>query len=102
MASTAPSTLDQAVMTTTGSVASRRCKRAEEVDALLARGGVARVVEVHEHGVDVLPVDDGEHARRRGGGDDVEAFALEQQAKRLEDVDLVVGDEDARAHGPYS
>ena len=63
MASTASSTLPQAVITTTGSVASSACRRVEQVQPLLARGGVARVVEVHQHGVELARLERRDHAR---------------------------------------
>ena len=59
------------------------------------RGRVARVVQVHEQGVEVL------RTRAPSGSPAGEAhglrlvaFALQQQAQRLEDVRLVVGDQD--------
>ena len=53
MASTARSTLAQAVITTTGSVGSMRLQAGEQVEPLLPGGGVARVVEVHQHDVEL-------------------------------------------------
>ena len=84
IASTARSTLPQAVITTTGSVGSSACRRVEQVEALRARGGVARVVEVHQHDVELARLDRAPRQRGgRGRGLEVEALALEQQAQRL-------------------
>ena len=93
IASTATSTLPQAVITTTGSVGSMRPHRVQEVEPLLARGRVARVVEVHQEDVELLVLERGDDAGRRGGGVDLVALGLEQQPQRLEHVGLIVGDE---------
>jgi preprotein translocase subunit YajC len=66
----------------------------EEIEALLAGGGIAGVVEVDEQ--DVV-VDVGESLKEQlGRADAVYADALrrEQQLDSLEDVGLIVGDED--------
>ena len=64
IASTATSTLPHAVITTTGSVASSAWSSREEIEPLPARRRVARVVEVHQDGVEVAALRArGEHAR---------------------------------------
>ena len=65
IASTATSTLPQAVITTTGSVAIVRAELRQQVEPFLARGRVARVVEIHQHGVEFVGVDRLENRRRR-------------------------------------
>ncbi len=67
----------------------------EQVEALLAGGGVAGVVEVHHDDVEIASLDGGEDGGGRRGGLDLVALGLEQQAQGLEDVGLIVGDEDA-------
>ncbi len=95
MASTAPSTEPQAVITTTGKVASSAVQPPEQIQPLLARGGVARVVEVHQHGVELLALGGGQHARGRAGRDHLVTRVLQQQAQGLEHVGLIVGQQDA-------
>ena len=65
----------------------------QEVEAFLARGRVAGVVQVHQEDVELLVLERGDDAGRRGGGVDQVALGLEQQPQRLEHVGLVVGDE---------
>ena len=72
--------------------------RIDELEPFLARGGVARVVEIHERDVHVLARGDVEHAGGRGGCGDVETLPLQQQLQRREDVRLVVRNEDPRLH----
>ena len=64
IASTATSTVPQAVITTTGSDSSASVDALQQVEAFLARGGVARVVEVHQDHVEVLQL---ERAQDCGG-----------------------------------
>ena len=81
-------------MTTTGSVGVERLELGDELEALAAGRRVARVVQVEQHRVEVARCERREHRRRRAGRLDLVALALEQQAERLEDVGLIVGDED--------
>ena len=67
----------------------------QEVQPLAARGRVAAVVHVDEDEIRRLGLHGGERGCRCPGGVHLEAFRLEQQAKALPDVGLVVGDEDA-------
>ena len=99
IASTAFSTLPHAVITTVGQRGVERLELRDQLESLAAGGGVARVVEVEQHGVEVGGLDGREHAGGRGGGLDVVALALEQQAERLADVGLVVRDEDVGGGG---
>ena len=82
-------------MTSTGSVGSIAFIALEQLEPLLARRRVARVVEVDERHVEVRSLERGDELGRRGGGGDVEALAAQQQLQRVEDVDLIVGDQDA-------
>jgi hypothetical protein len=67
----------------------------QQIEALGARSGVARVVEVHQDDVVVLQLQRPQQLlRRRGGVDDV-ALGLQQQPQRLDDVGLIVGEEQA-------
>ena len=79
-----------------GQVGIHRLELAQEVESFTPRRGVAGVVEVHQHCVEVAGVEARQDGRGRRRGLHLEALALEQQAERLEDVFLVVGDEDAR------
>ena len=78
----------------------------QEVEALLARGRVPGVVQVHQEDVELLVLERGDDAGRRGGGVDLIALALEQQPQRFEHVGLVVGDEQParrrRSAGPLA
>ena len=67
----------------------------EEVEPLGAARGVARVVHVHQQRVEIARTDGGGHARGRGDDLDVVPLALEQQAKGLEHVAIVVRHEKA-------
>ena len=96
IASTATSTLPQAVITTTGSVGSTPWMRDSRFEPFLAGGRVARVVQIDQRDVELPRLDGGQHAGRRRRGFELEALALEQQAQRFEHVRLVVGDEHAR------
>jgi len=68
----------------------------QEFEALLAGGGVAGVIEVHQHRVEVAGFDGVD-----GGGRGIDSFggvsfALHQEAERFQDVGLVISDEDRR------
>ena len=96
IASTARFTEPHAVITTTGSDVVGRVDAAQQVEPLLARRRVARVVQVDEHDVVVALASSAvSTARGRVDGVDLVALALEQQPQRFEHVGLVVGDEDA-------
>ena len=73
-----------------------RAQLRQQVEPFLARGRVARVVEVHQHRVELVAVDRLENRRRRSGRLDPVALALEEQPQRLEDIRLIVRDQDAR------
>ena len=107
IASTATSTMPQAVITTTGSVASCAVHLREQVEAFLARRRVARVVEVHQDGVELAPLERARDAQPASSAASISiALGLEQQAQRFEHVGLIVGDEEAsgrcRHRGCYS
>jgi hypothetical protein len=67
----------------------------EELEAFPARARVARVVEVHEDGGELVGLEGGHDLGGGGRGLGREALALEEEAQRLQHVGLVVGDEDA-------
>jgi hypothetical protein len=71
----------------------------EQIEAFLARSGVARVIEVHHHGVEVARFDGLEDAGRRVDGFGLIALSLDQEAQGFQHVRLVVGDQDARHIG---
>ena len=96
MASTASSMLPQAVIRTTGSVLSMARIRVQQIQAFLAGGGVAGVVEVDEDDVEVAGLQRRDDACRRRRRLDPESLGLQQQPQRFEDVRLVVGDQNAR------
>ena len=66
----------------------------QQVEPFLARGRVARVVEIHQDDVVVLQLERAEDLLRRGRRVDGVAFGLQQQPQRFEHVGLVVGDEE--------
>ena len=66
----------------------------EEIEALLAGRGIARVVQIHQDDVVVLELERAQQLRRRRRGVDDEALGLQQQPQRFDDVGLVVRDED--------
>jgi hypothetical protein len=76
----------------------------QQVETFAARRGVAGVVHVDEHEVEVALPQRAQHSPGRGGGLDRVALGLEQQAERLDDVRLVIRDQDRgwfnrRGHG---
>ena len=66
----------------------------EEVEAFLAGGGVAGVVEVDEDGVEVGGGEALEDEGRGAGGFEGVALGAKEELESLEDVGLVVGDEE--------
>src|SRR5690606_6766225 len=74
-----------------------RTEHAQQIEPLSARGGVARVVQVDEGGIEIAGLDRLDHAGGRTPRLDLEALRLEQETERLQHVRLVVGDEDARS-----
>ena len=73
-----------------------RLELREEREAFESRRRVPRVVEVDQRDVEVARVDGGQHAGGGGGGVDLAPLRLQQQAQRLKDVGLVVGQQDPR------
>src|ERR1019366_921914 len=67
----------------------------EEFESLLAAGGIARVVEVHEHEGELARLDRLEDGGGGFYGFNLVTLGLEQQAQGLKDVGLVVGNQDA-------
>jgi hypothetical protein len=74
----------------------RRVDAGEQVEPLFAGGGVARVIQVDQDGVVVALLERPERGGRRVDGVGLVALALHEQAQRLEDVALVVGDQNSR------
>src|SRR2546427_1057481 len=68
----------------------------QQVEPFLARRRVARALEGHQHGVELVPVDRLADGRRGSGGFDFVSLAFEEQAQRFENVRLIVGDQHAR------
>ena len=73
-----------------------RAQVVEEIEPFLAGRRVARVVEVHQDDVELAAFDGGDDAGGRGGGLNLIALGLEQQAERFEHVGLIVRHEDPR------
>jgi hypothetical protein len=71
----------------------------EQVHALLAGGGVARVVEIEQADVEVLGLAQRDHGGRRRGGAHLEAVGAREHAHRLEHVGLVIRDQQPRSGG---
>ena len=95
MASTARSTLPQAVITITGSIAIERLNLLEQLEPFLPGGGVARIVQIDDDEVEIFVLEAPQNFRRRFSRFDLVAFALQQQTQRFEHIRLVVGDQDA-------
>ena len=68
-------------------------KAREQIETLLAGGGVARVVQVDEQDVVVALAERFEQQLRRAHAVDMDALRLQQQLHGFEDVRLIVGDE---------
>jgi hypothetical protein len=71
----------------------------QQIDSLAARRRIAGVVQVHQQQIERARGDCRERSLRRPHGVDVNAFALEQQAQRVDQVRLVVGDQDSWLDG---
>ena len=71
----------------------------EQVKAFLAGGGVARVVEVHQDGVEIARFNGVQSGRGRSDGLGLITFALDEEAEGFEDIGLIVGDEDGGRAG---
>ena len=67
----------------------------EDVEALLAGGGVAGVIEVHEHEIEGVILGGAQEGGGPVDGDGAVAGSFEEEAEGFEDVELIVGDEDA-------
>ena len=64
----------------------------QQVQALLAGGGIQGVVQVHQQDV-VLPVVQAlQHGLRRVDGFDLVAFPFQKQVQRFQNIGLIVGD----------
>jgi hypothetical protein len=69
----------------------------EQVETLAARCRVACVIEVHEDDIELAVFDGVDRADRGGRRFEFPPFGLQQEAKRLEHIGLVVGNQDAQA-----
>ena len=67
----------------------------QQVQPLAPRRGVAGVVEVHQHAVEVTGSDRRNNGFRRIGGQHLEARVLQQNTQRFNDVRLIVGHQHA-------
>jgi len=95
IASTASSTLAHAVMMTTGSVGSIDCSRLRRSSPSFPLVVVPGVVEVDERQGVVAPLDRLDRRRGRFHRLGLVALVLQQEAQRLDDVGVVIGDQDA-------
>ena len=73
-----------------------RLNAGEQIESFLARGGVARVIEVHEQDIELALLQRRQHFGRRSDGFCPVTFAFEQQSQSLQHIGLVVGNQDAR------
>jgi len=73
-----------------------RAQLREQIEPFLTRGRVARVVQVHQHRVELVAVDRLENRGRRSGRLHPVPLALQEQAERLQDVRLIVRDQHTR------
>ncbi len=71
----------------------------KQVQPFLPRRGVARVVQIHDHDVEIARFKRRNNRRGRSDRVDLIAFALQQQAQRFQNVGLIVGDQNARRSG---
>ena len=67
-----------------------------QVEALLPRRRVARIVHVENRGVEVRRLNPLDDFRRRARRHDVEPFVAQEQRQRVQDVVLIVGNQNAR------
>ena len=73
-----------------------RLQARKDVEPFHAGGRVARVVEIHEHGIERARLDRAQNLRHRACDLDLEAAPLEHEAQCLEHIGLIVGNENAR------
>ena len=99
MASTAPATLLQAVITRTGSVGSIACRCVEQLQPFLSGRRVARVVQVEKRQRRSPIARAAELPRRATRRRRPVPFVGQQKRQRVDDVRLVVGDQDAIGFG---
>ena len=71
----------------------------QQVQPFLSRGGVPRIVQVHDHGVEVARFDGLQNACGGIYGLRLVALSLDQEAQRFQHIRLVVGNQDARHVG---
>ena len=76
-----------------------RLNAVKQLQAFLAGGGIAGVIEVHEYRVEVARFDRIDGGGRRVDGFGLVAFALDEESQRFENVRLIVGNEDTRRTG---
>ena len=67
----------------------------QQIEALLAGGGVARVVQVDEQDIVVALAQSLQQQLRRAHAVHMDALRLQQQLHGFEDVRLIVGDQNA-------
>ena len=71
----------------------------EEIEALLAGGGVARVIKIHQHERKVARLDRLDDRGGRFHRLDLVTLRLQQKTQRFENVSLVVGNENPEGRG---
>ena len=94
--------LPQPVMTTIGGSPLHGANLGNELQPFLSGRGVARVVEVHQHGIPLRGLRVLEQCRGRRDQLEREVLARQQKTQRFEDIRLIVGDEQAGGGGRRS
>ena len=76
-----------------------RLQARQEIDPFAARRGVAGVVQIHQHQIEPGLLHGGEGGFGRMHCVDVHPFRLQQQAERVDEIRLIVGDQYPGGHG---
>jgi hypothetical protein len=78
-----------------------RMQTGEEIEPLLTRCGVARVIQIDERRVEIGLVHGRQDCCRRRDGLHVEPLVLEKQLQGFQNIGLVIGEKDARSSGRH-
>ena len=78
-----------------------RLNPVQQLDAFAPRRGVACVIQVHQHEIEIARIQRGKYPRRRRCAYDFVSVAFQQQTQRFEHVRLIIRNENFRAHARF-
>src|SRR5205807_10614675 len=68
----------------------------EQIDSFLSGGGIALIVEVHQHNIKIVDLQSVQQGRGIVCGFDEVALSLEEQTQSFANVSLIVGNQNPR------